>query len=215
MRLYLVRHGETEGNLVHMFQSDVDELSSKGQEQAALLAQRFAKIHVDMIISSPYSRTRATAEAIARSKKLPVTVNELLVEKKWPKELEGKPADDPSIQAIRKLLHEKEHTDPQWRYSDEERFIDVRERCVQFLTYLQTLSSDMHILVVSHAHILKVMLSVMIHGPAVSAQLFRNIFHMLSLHNTGITIAEHVDDQWHLLTVNDHAHLGDYHRQIT
>jgi broad specificity phosphatase PhoE len=215
MKLYLVRHGQTEGNLTHIYQNDTDQLSDKGRSEAEVLARRFETIALEAIISSPYSRARETAAPIAQYKKLPLQTNELLVEKRWPKELEGKSASDQTIQELKSLLQEKEHTDPEWRYSNEERYIDVRKRMAQFLSDAQTLAAQYEsILVVSHAHVLKVFLAVMMHGPEVSAKLFRDIFHTVSLHNTGITVAEYSEGKWHLLTINDHAHLGDYHRQL-
>ena len=214
MKVYLVRHGQTAGNLVHLYQNDADTISEKGIKEAKFLAERFRSIPLDLIIPSPYSRAHETAQRTAELKNLPITTNDLLVEKRWPKEIEGKAVSDPSIQEIRKLIQENEYTNPDWRYSNEERYVDVRERCIKFLAHAESLAQKhSHVLVVSHAHILKVMLSVIIHGSKVPAQLFRDIFHAVSLHNTGITVLEYADNKWHLVTINDHAHLGEYHRQ--
>ena len=214
MKLYLVRHGETEGNLVHLYQGDSDPLSVKGKAQGEILAKRFSTIQLDMILSSRYKRAMETANIVGEAKKLPVEIEDLMVERKWPKEIEGKKADDATIQELRSLLKEKELSDPQWKYSNEERYIDVRERAIKFLKKAETLSaSHNNILLVSHAHVLKVLLSVILHGPDVSAKLFRDIFYVISLHNTGITVVEYDGKQWHIVTFNDHAHLGDYHRQ--
>ena len=214
MKLYLVRHGETEGNLVHLYQGDSDPLSAKGRAQGAILAKRFESIPLDLILASRYVRAMETAKMVADAKKMPVQVEDLMVERRWPKEIEGKEAADPGIQDLRTMLKEKELSDPEWRLSNEERYIDVRERAIQFLAKAQTLSKTHNdILVVSHAHMLKVLLSVIIHGPEVSAKLFRDIFYVISLHNTGITVVEYDGKQWHIVTFNDHAHLGEYHRQ--
>ncbi|MDD3570010.1 MAG: histidine phosphatase family protein [Lachnospiraceae bacterium] len=66
IRLYLIRHGETEWNKARRFQGWTDiELSSEGEEQASLLGQRFKKIKVDEIYASPLKRAVATAMPIA------------------------------------------------------------------------------------------------------------------------------------------------------
>ncbi len=214
MKLYLVRHGQTEGNLAHIYQNDTDKISDKGLQEAEFLAKRFESIVIDQIISSPYSRAHETAEKVAAVKKISITSDPLLVEKRWPKEIEGRSSDDSSIKDIIALLKEKELSDPEWRYSDEERFIDVRARCVTFLSKMEGMAtSSKGILIVSHAHTLKVLLAVVIHGKDVSAKLFRDIFYSVSLHNTGITALEHSKERWNILTLNDHAHLGEYHRQ--
>ena len=47
IKLYLIRHGETEWNTVKRFQGWTDiELSEKGLKQAELLGKRFENIHI-------------------------------------------------------------------------------------------------------------------------------------------------------------------------
>ena len=66
IRLYLIRHGETEWNKARRFQGWTDiELSSEGEEQAKLLGERFKKIKVDEVYASPLKRAVATAMPIA------------------------------------------------------------------------------------------------------------------------------------------------------
>lgn len=64
MDLYLVRHAESEIPL-DAIQTDYP-LSALGQEQARRLAERFREARIDRLITTPYQRTRQTAEQIAR-----------------------------------------------------------------------------------------------------------------------------------------------------
>lgn len=65
--LTLVRHGETDSNRVHRFQGQMDvPLNEIGLQQAQRLGQRLAGEHFDAGVVSDLSRTRATAEPLAR-----------------------------------------------------------------------------------------------------------------------------------------------------
>jgi len=65
MDLYLIRHGESDIP-PDTFQDDYP-LSDLGLRQADAMAQRFRGVRVDHLITTPYERTRQTAEAIARA----------------------------------------------------------------------------------------------------------------------------------------------------
>ncbi len=61
--LYLVRHGETDGNVADIASGFTDdELTEKGRAQAELLGQRLKNCHFDAIYSSDSKRTLQTAE---------------------------------------------------------------------------------------------------------------------------------------------------------
>jgi probable phosphoglycerate mutase len=65
MRLILIRHGESVGNLENRLQGHEDyELTPRGERQAELTAQRLLKEGTTAIYSSPLRRALATAEVI-------------------------------------------------------------------------------------------------------------------------------------------------------
>ncbi len=81
LRLLLVRHAETAHNRDGLVQGRADNpLSDLGLKQAAALAERLAPAPLDAIYSSPLVRARQTAEAIAASRGLPVTIEPDLIE---------------------------------------------------------------------------------------------------------------------------------------
>ena len=65
MRLYLIRHGETEWNRDGRLQGKVDiPLDEIGRKQAELLRDELSGIDFDICIASPLVRARETAEII-------------------------------------------------------------------------------------------------------------------------------------------------------
>jgi len=72
---YFVRHGESEGNAARVFTGQRDSpLTARGREQAEVVAEELAKVKFDRIVSSDLSRTRDTAEAIAKRHGIPVEI---------------------------------------------------------------------------------------------------------------------------------------------
>jgi len=66
--LYLVRHGQTEGNAKHQFIGSTDlPLDPLGERQARRVGDRFASITLDTLIASPLRRAQQTAGEIART----------------------------------------------------------------------------------------------------------------------------------------------------
>ena len=71
--LYLIRHGEAEGNVFRRLQGQYDSLiTPNGRKQIAALEERFRDIHIDAVYSSDLTRTCITAGAIYKPKGLPL-----------------------------------------------------------------------------------------------------------------------------------------------
>jgi broad specificity phosphatase PhoE len=72
---YFVRHGESEGNAARVFTGQTDSpLTARGRQQAAAVAAELGKVKFDRIVSSDLSRTRDTAEVIAKRQGIPVEI---------------------------------------------------------------------------------------------------------------------------------------------
>jgi broad specificity phosphatase PhoE len=70
LRIYLARHGQTDGNLKGIAQGWTDTpLNETGLKQAAELAERLHGVELDAIYSSTLNRSRTTAEAVAAGRK--------------------------------------------------------------------------------------------------------------------------------------------------
>lgn len=74
-KLYLIRHGETAWNRLHLFQGTTDvPLNAEGMRQAEALADRLRGIRLDAAFSSPLQRARATAAAVLHARGITPTV---------------------------------------------------------------------------------------------------------------------------------------------
>ena len=104
MKVYFVRHGESEYNAKSLFQDGKVLLSEKGKQQAQVLAERFLNIPIDIIISSPYPRAKKTAEIINKKIKKKIIFSELIGERKMPKETIGKYAYSDELIKIKDLM---------------------------------------------------------------------------------------------------------------
>jgi len=70
LRVYIARHGQTDGNLNRIAQGWTDTpLNETGRQHAALLAQRLQGVQLDGIYSSTLSRSRETAQTVAATKR--------------------------------------------------------------------------------------------------------------------------------------------------
>ena len=75
MVIYVTRHGETDYNLQNRYAGSTDiALNSKGIQQAKDLADKLAVLKFDIIISSPLSRAKQTAEIINKSFDVPIVI---------------------------------------------------------------------------------------------------------------------------------------------
>ena len=92
-RLFLIRHGETEGNALRIVQRPDIALSPRGVAQAERLARRLAAEGVARIVSSDYERAAATAEHVRRATGAPLSFEPLLQERNFG-DLRGTPYAD-------------------------------------------------------------------------------------------------------------------------
>ncbi|HEU0293377.1 MAG TPA: histidine phosphatase family protein, partial [Anaerolineales bacterium] len=82
MKLYFVRHGESEANILHVISNRESSfgLTSLGKQQAQTLAEKLKDVHITAIFSSPILRARETADILSKSFHLNYQVTEALRE---------------------------------------------------------------------------------------------------------------------------------------
>ena len=81
VKIYLVRHAEAQGNVLEFFQGHIDtDVSEKGRKQLECLSERFKDIPIEEVYTSPLRRARATAEAVNKYHRLPLTIAPDIIE---------------------------------------------------------------------------------------------------------------------------------------
>lgn len=83
MWIYLIRHGETDGNRNRIVQTPDTPLSEIGALQAELLAKAYAHLPATHILCSDYARTKATAAPLHKRLNCELSYTELLRERNF------------------------------------------------------------------------------------------------------------------------------------
>lgn len=207
MKLYLVRHGQSVMNAQRVHQVPSAELSEQGLTQSRVLARRFQHIPIDLVLASPFVRAQQTAEMIAKIVGKQVETKPELSELKRPSVVEGRPMDEPTVVKIKASIEENAH-DPSWRHSDEETFFDAKKRAEAFIESLDEVA-DEHVLIVTHAHFIRMLTCVMVFGDDLTPALHTLFVNAFAMHNTSITECEKKPEgQWRVLQWNNDGHLG-------
>jgi len=199
VKLYLVRHGETEHNRtgIGLGRSDVP-LNDGGRRQAGLLRDRLADVAFDAAFASPLVRAAETARIVV-AERVPVVRHPDLIELDVG-ETEGLPFPEMRERYVDFL--------EQWRGPEGhlacmpggERLADVDERVASFLADLGA-ASNANVLVVSHNFVVRALICRLL---GIGIAHFRSFTVDLASQTTfDLTSARSV-----ALTINDTCHLG-------
>ena len=150
--ILLIRHGQTAANRDALLVGRIDPpLTELGEAQAERLGERLQGSNPSFILSSPLSRARQTADAIAVSTGLTVEIEDRLVEMNYG-EWDGTPIADVPIDVWRQW-----RSDPEFRPPGGESLREVSQRVGSLMGEL-LLSDDLAI-VVSHVSPIKAALT--------------------------------------------------------
>jgi len=82
VKIYIIRHGQTDWNLLNKVQGQKDiELNKTGMMQAEQIIKEFNNYNFDLIICSPLKRAKQTAEIINRDKNIQIIYDDALMER--------------------------------------------------------------------------------------------------------------------------------------
>lgn len=207
MTLYLVRHGESEGNVGKRFQSHEERLTTLGEKQAKAVAMRFSKIKIDAVIASTMTRAQQTAGEIAKVVGKEIIPQPLFIEIKQPTDVVGKQHTDQNAVTIIEKVKKNRHN-PAFHYSDEENYFDFISRVDFALQTLEEYGDDEQVVVVAHGHVVRAVIGIILFGTELSARNFDQLIDHTTTANTGISVAKFSPERgWQLVSYNDHAHL--------
>jgi broad specificity phosphatase PhoE len=159
MKLYFVRHGESEANLLREFSNRglKHGLTDKGRTQAAELAQKLKGTPVAKIFSSPLLRAAQTTEILAATLGKPYQLTGALREYDCGV-LEGK--SDAASWAWFDRVFQDWLIDHKWetRIEGGESFLDIKARFVPFIEALLETYSSEDLILVGHGGLYRCML---------------------------------------------------------
>ena len=150
MKIYYVRHGQTDWNLAERMQGGGSEkkLNETGIEQAKETKQELENVKYDVLICSPMHRAIQTAEIINKDRNVPIITDERIRERKLGK-LEGN-------------LVTKECEEEIWDYNADiklpegESIKEFEKRILEFLKEIKEKYADKTILIVAHGGVAKI-----------------------------------------------------------
>ncbi len=202
LRVYLVRHGETDWNIEGRLQGTTDiELNARGLAQANLLAERLAEeTGISAIYSSSLRRAYVTAETIGARLALKPIADVRLVERRLG-EMEGLTSAD--IAARYPEFHKTWHVgDKRVPFPGEEARDDFRARLVAFLDEVQARHAEGKIAIVTHGGALSMLMATVMH-----LDLERRFPFWFD--NASLSLVEFGGSVPRVLTLNDTCHLRE------
>ena len=187
MRLYFVRHGESEANLLRVFSNRGWQhgLTDMGRQQALAVAQKLKEVSVAKLFSSPLLRAVQTAEILSEELGVPYETTDALREFDCGI-LEGK-SDATSWEVYYRVRNDwLQHGHWETRFEQGESFLDIKERFVPFIEQLVEVHGRLqeNIVLVGHGGIYRCML------PLVLDDIDFEFVATHSLSNTGYVLAE-------------------------
>lgn len=183
MKLYLIRHGQTDWNVQGRFQGREDiPLNEKGIEQAKACGEVLQGGIFKAVISSPLSRASKTAEIIAEY----VSVNEIIIEE------EITERDFSKVSGM--TPEEREAFYASGEPDDKEPWDDLCNRMFASLRKYAEQFDGENIIMISHGASINSVLSVLSQGRTGTGKII--------LKNTCINIIEYQDNKFELVECN-------------
>ncbi len=162
MRIFVIRHGETESNQQGLIQGNIDSrLTPLGVRQSQLIAEELKGADIDFIFSSPASRARQTAQPLAIPRSLPIAIVPGLREREYGI-YEGK-----TLQEIKSTHPElfatgSEKIDLDAKPKDGESLREVAGRVVPFVDRLKAHLKNQTVAIVAHGIVNKIIIGELI-----------------------------------------------------
>jgi len=201
LKLYIVRHGETEFNVQRRMQGRLDSpLTQRGVNNAIALGQEMKDIHFDKIFCSPSPRAYRTTELICGGKDISIQTEDDLREMNlayW----EGKSKEE------LELLYPEENkifwNSPQlYKPEEGESFQDVQDRAVAFINKLASEQKDGQILIVTHSVVILTLATYF------RKDTLENLWSPPLIHDTSVTLLTADEGKIRLEFVGDMSHVN-------
>lgn len=198
-KLYLIRHGQAEGNLYHRVHGWYDsKLTALGTEQARLLGERLSSVSIQHIYASDLTRAKETVRPLAAPRGLPILEDAGL------REIHMGIYEDAPIGELQHAIPDDyalfRGRSPRWQAPDGEAFRQVQERMTKTFFRLAQLHSEETVALVSHKAAIHT-LQAALHG------LPPHEYTAPAAQNTALSCYEVSGSKFRILFENDSSHL--------
>jgi len=208
--LYIVRHGQAEGNLYRRIQGQFDgALTELGHKQAEALVPRFRDILLDGVYSSDLSRTILTAAPLCLSKGLPIHTDPRLREVDvgaWEDKTFGTVAwSDPEC------YRDFNENPLRWNLPGADNYDSLTSRTLSALEDICKAHPDGTVAVFCHGYLIRLLLIELFHGRAYWEQPQNGGEKEAEIGicgNTGVTRLTHDEGGYTLHEMYDVSHLS-------
>ena len=199
-RIYLIRHGEAEGNIYRRAQGRHEGLiSAKGFRQIDALAERFRDEPVDALYSSDRKRTICTAGAITMYHDVPLQLEPRLCELNmgpW----EDVPFGNLMYEYPQKMRDFNDDPD-RWYVEGAETFVQLKARIRAIVTEIAEAHDGQTVVCCSHGLAIRSFLSDVMDIPS-------NEIHRIPYgDNTAVSLLEYENGDFRVVYCNDASHL--------
>ncbi len=142
MKLYVIRHGQTNDNIHNIINGrSNEELNEIGKEQAREMRKKVEALDIDLIICSPLIRARQTAHII-NAKNIPIIFDDRIIERD-----SGEYTNKHYSEVDREDFYNY-YSNTKYQYA--ETIKDVCDRVKDFLDDIKIRYQDKNILLVTH-----------------------------------------------------------------
>lgn len=178
MEIYLIRHGETGGNVAHRHQAEDTPLTDHGVEQARAVAKKVRELKPTHLVTSPLVRAIETARVIGEEVDMVAETSPQFIELMRPKKMYGH-----YHKSLRSMFFYAN-----WylgRTNTGESYQALRERIAEAKAFFAQYPEDSRIAVVSHSVFINLFLAHLCdENPMTPLQAVKTFSGVLKMKNT-------------------------------
>ncbi|HUV72484.1 MAG TPA: histidine phosphatase family protein [Clostridia bacterium] len=209
MKLYLVRHGETDAKEKGKRQTPDSPLSQKGKEQAEATGERLAKEEFDFILSSRWPRAKQTAQIIAQKTHKKTKYLDNVHERKHDPKLAGLELESKLNNQYSQQMN-KNYQDLDWKFLDGcESLREAMARAKNVKDFLLKNFFDKTLVLVTHGIFLRCLWSICVLGKENQDGVLLKLFHTPLFDNASISLIWYDEKHqlWRTEYLNNTEHL--------
>ena len=202
-KVYIVRHCETDGNALRIFQGHTNnDINEMGAKQLLALGDKFKNIPLNAVYSSPLIRAHKTALAISESRNTPLFTNDGLVE------INGGVYEGKTFPELKNSYPEfaEMWESKTWEFAPEngETMPEAYDRIWDTVTKIVKENKDKTIAIVSHGFVIRSLFCRILYN---DIKKFRQLDYGF---NTSVSLLEFEDETTpKIVYLNDLSHLTD------